>query len=250
MLVVHYRTLRTLGTGAGGWVDEVLPDRLGAEPLARRRAPVPAGPARARLRDQAEALARLGHPAIATVVDLVEVDDDHVEVVRTLGTDGTLADRLAAGPLPTQEADAVVRALEDALAAAHAVGVAHGNVSASNVLARDGGWLLADFGLASAGDDRSPGDPFATDLDALGELARTLRPAGPAPQPPGGRAAAALPHWTERPGARPVPAASGPTPAATARRGPERLVAGALAFGIGGAVGVTFVLVETLTGRA
>lgn len=160
----RYQSLRFLGTGPDGAVEEVLPDRLGGEPLARRRVLVPAGPRRLRLCDDAETLARLGHAGIATVVDVVEVDDACIEVVRTLGTDGPLADR---APLSAGEARGLLGDVAAALGAAHGAGVAHGRVTASNVLLRDGRPLLADFGLREARTGLPVADPFRTDVTDL-----------------------------------------------------------------------------------
>lgn len=170
----RYLAVRPLALGPDGPVEEVVPDRLGAEPLARRRALVPRGPARRRLRDQAETLARAGHPGIATVVDIVEVDEQAIEVLRTLGTDGSLADRAATGPLPVPELHGLLRTLADALAAAHRVGVPHGHIATTNVVLHDGAPLLTDFGLADARAGRAETDPFRRDTVQLAELGRSL----------------------------------------------------------------------------
>lgn len=241
--MMRYRSLRTLGHGVDGPVEEVLADRLGAAPLARRPVAVPAGTPRRRLREASEALARLGHPAIATVADVVDVDDERIQVVRTLGADGTLADRLAAGTFTPEEAVALVATLTDALRAAHGAGVAHGHVCASNVLLADGAALLADFGVAAARAGDDPADLFARDRHDLAELAARIRArvevAPPAP----------LPHWRHHPG-RPAVTPPPVAGAVATLRPHDRALAGALAFGVGSVMGVTFVLVEALTGRA
>jgi hypothetical protein len=175
----RYQSLRPLGTGLDGTVEEVRPDRLGGEPLARRRVPVPAGPRRLRLRDTAETLARLGHPGIATVVDVVEVDESCVDVVRMLGTDGTLDDR---GPLTVDAVRGLLGEVAAALAAAHGAGVAHGHVSPANVLLRDGRPVLADFGLREARTGLPVADPFRADVRDLATMGNELiDPAGPSP---------------------------------------------------------------------
>jgi serine/threonine-protein kinase len=226
-----YRAMRVLGLGPHGPVEEVLPHRLGAEPCARRRLPVPVGPARARLRERAETLARLGHPGLATIIDVVDVDEETVELVRTVG-EATLAERLVAGTVPGPQADRLAAALTDAVQAMHSVGVAHGRITASNVLLAGDHVLLADPDLATD----SP-DP-ARDLDDLAALLAELRHLAPPAPPPA--AGSELPHWTAW--RTPAPAPAGPTIAL-----PERALAGALAFGLGLAMGVTFVLAETIT---
>lgn len=172
----RYRALRTLGMGPDGPVEEVTTERLGAEDLARRVTPVPAGPRRHRLRDLSESLARLGHAGIATVVDIVDVDDDRIEVLTVVGTDGSLADRVADRPLAPHEVRSLVGALAGALAAAHGVGVAHGHFVETNVLVRAGRPLLADFGLAEARTGRPDAHPFRTDVRDLAAMGARLLP--------------------------------------------------------------------------
>jgi len=235
-----YRVLRTIGDGPDGPVEEVLPDRLGAEPLVRRRLAAPAGPARRRLRDRAEALACAGHPGLATVVDVVDVDEHHVDVVRALG-DATLAERLAAGTVAARAVDRIAATLTEALGVMHGAGVAHGRIHAGNVLLVGDRALLADPDLAAEPGTHSPADDRAALDRLLGELL-THRATEPLPVSEAVLPAGAnLPHWADW---RPTPAAS---PASAL---PERALAGALAFGLGTAMGVTFVLVETVTGRA
>ncbi|MCO8127677.1 hypothetical protein NHL50_10710 [Acidimicrobiia bacterium EGI L10123] len=165
---MQYHRSRTAGHGPDGPVEEVVPDRLGAAPLARRTVPVPAGPRRHRLRDVAESLARLGHPCIASVVDVVDVDDQHVHVLTTFGDGGTLADR--PGPLPADEVRALVRELAHALDAAHRVGVAHGHVVDTNVVRAEGRLLLTDFGISEARTGRPRAHPFRDDVRDLATL--------------------------------------------------------------------------------
>lgn len=191
--VSRYRSLRPLGTGPDGVVEEVVPDRLGGERLARRRVPVPAGPRRHRLRETAETLARLGHPGIATVVDIVDNDESGIEVLTTLGADGTLADRAASGPMATDDLRALLVAVADALGAAHGAGVAHGHLTAANVLLRDGRPLLADFGLAEARTGRPHAHPFRADVRDLATLGSDLL--DPADPSPSGPALRTLLHW-------------------------------------------------------
>lgn len=172
----RYRALRTLGLGPDGPVEEVAEERIGAEDLARRVAPVPVGARRHRLRDLSESLARLGHPGIATVVDIGDVDDDRIEVLTVVGTDGSLADRVADRPLSPDEVRSLVGALAGALAAAHGVGVAHGHIVEANVLVRAGRPLLADFGLTEARTGRPDAHPFRTDVRDLAAMGTRLLP--------------------------------------------------------------------------
>lgn len=139
-----------LGVGPDGPVHRGVAERLGARQVAVRRLSIPAGPRRHRLRTDAETIAALGHPALAVIDDIVEVDDETVVVASTLGTEGTLADRLVLGPLPVDEAIEVVRTVADAIASAHRLGLTHGRITPSNVLLTETGPVVCDLVQAAA----------------------------------------------------------------------------------------------------
>lgn len=167
-LLPGYRADGVIGLGPDGPVHRVVPDRLGSLPVALRVAAVPAGPQRRRLRQVAETIAALGHPALALVHDVVDVDDDRVAIVSTLGTHGSLADRLALGPLPAGEAVALAHVLAQAVASAHGLGLVHGRISATNVVLGPDGPLLCDLAL---GHIRTTTDGSESD-DDVGNLVR------------------------------------------------------------------------------
>ncbi|HEV2451938.1 MAG TPA: protein kinase [Streptosporangiaceae bacterium] len=99
---------------------------------------------------EAKTAARLSHPAVVTVFDVVEEDSRPwivMELVRARSLDRVLAED---GPLPTQQAADVGQQLVGALATAHAAGVLHRDVKPSNVLlSPDGRAVLTDFGIAT-----------------------------------------------------------------------------------------------------
>ena len=171
----RYRTDGPLGVGPDGPVHRALADRLGARPVAVRRIHAPVGAARAALRRDAETIATLGHRGLAVVDDIVDVDDETVLVASTLGTNGTLADRLVLGPIPVDDAVDLVRTVADALDSAHRIGLAHGRVSASNVLLTDDGPVLCDLVQSAAVHGVGPGEEaVAADAAALIHLAALL----------------------------------------------------------------------------
>ncbi|MGA5423029.1 serine/threonine-protein kinase [Streptomyces lavendulocolor] len=99
---------------------------------------------------EARAIARVHHPHIVCVHDVVE-EDDVPYIVMELIEGGSLAERIAAGgPLDAREAARVGLALLSALRAAHALGVLHRDLKPANVLLEEGTGrvVLTDFGIA------------------------------------------------------------------------------------------------------
>src|SRR4029434_10480809 len=102
----------------------------------------------ARFEREAKLLASLNHPHIAQVYGL-EVSDATSALVMELVDGLTLADRIAQGPLPIDEALSIARQIADALEAAHEQGIAHRDLKPANIKLRpDGTVKVLDFGLA------------------------------------------------------------------------------------------------------
>jgi serine/threonine-protein kinase len=115
----------------------------------------------ARFRREAQLLAALNHPRIASIYGLEEADG-HRFLVLELIEGETLADRIARGPLPVDEALAIAREIAEALEAAHGKGIVHRDLKPANVaLTSDDKVKVLDFGLAKAYDASgvSSGDP-------------------------------------------------------------------------------------------
>ena len=107
----------------------------------------------ARFRREAQLLAALNHPHIGAIYGLEESNGMEALVLE-LVEGPTLADRIAAGPLPLDEALPIARQIVDALEAAHERGIVHRDLKPSNVKVRpDGTVKVLDFGLAKALDD-------------------------------------------------------------------------------------------------
>ncbi|WP_344497356.1 serine/threonine-protein kinase, partial [Streptomyces enissocaesilis] len=111
---------------------------------------------RARMRrvlTEARAIARVSHPHVIDIYDLVEYDD-RLWIVMELVSGGSLADRLkAGGPLPAADVARLGLQLLSALDAVHATGALHRDVKPANVLLRaDGSAVLTDFGIAALAD--------------------------------------------------------------------------------------------------
>jgi len=111
----------------------------------------------ARFEREARTLASLNHPNIAVVYALAvqpHGGPDHVPtraLVMELVEGPTLADRIALGPIPVEDALPIARQIAEALEAAHEHGIIHRDLKPANVKVRaDGTVKVLDFGLAKA----------------------------------------------------------------------------------------------------
>jgi hypothetical protein len=111
--------------------------------------PVASNPERlARFRREAQVLASLNHPNIATIYGLEEVNGV-LALVLELVDGATLAVRLAEGPIPIVEALRLAQQISAALEAAHERGIVHRDLKPANVMVKaDGTVKILDFGLA------------------------------------------------------------------------------------------------------
>ena len=104
----------------------------------------------ARFQREAEVLASLNHPNIAAIYGL-ERSNGTTALVMELVEGSTLADRIASGPLPIDEALPIARQIAEALEAAHEQGIIHRDLKPANIKLRpDGTVKVLDFGLAKA----------------------------------------------------------------------------------------------------
>jgi serine/threonine-protein kinase len=121
--------------------------------------------ARQRFAHEAQASARIKHPAIVDVFDLGELEDGSLYLAMELLDGVLLADALhAAPPLSVQDFLVIMLGVANALAAAHAVGIVHRDIKPANVFlhkSRETGFYspkVLDFGVskfASASDSQS-----------------------------------------------------------------------------------------------
>ena len=151
----------------------------------------------ARTAREAALLARVDHPHVIRLRNVVECPDGTRALVLELAAGGSLAALVAArGRLGAGETVTVAVGLARTLADLHALGLVHGDLTPGNVLlAGDGRPLVADLGVAgvlgSAGGERwgtagfadpadGPADDPARDVHALGALVRFCLTGSPA----------------------------------------------------------------------
>jgi eukaryotic-like serine/threonine-protein kinase len=115
----------------------------------------------ARFQREAEVLASLNHPNIAAIYGL-ERSNSTTALVMELIEGPTLADRIADGPIPLDEAVSIARQIAEALDAAHEQGIIHRDLKPANVKVRSDGIVkVLDFGLAKALEPTSAGSTDA-----------------------------------------------------------------------------------------
>jgi eukaryotic-like serine/threonine-protein kinase len=118
---------------------KVLPDSFAQDPNRL-----------ARFEEEARALAALNHPHVGAIYG-VEESAGIVALVLELVEGPTLAERLAAGPLPFDEVVRIARQLAEGLEAAHERGIVHRDLKPANIkITPDGNVKILDFGLAKS----------------------------------------------------------------------------------------------------
>lgn len=171
----RYRVERRVGSGAFATVwlarDEELDSPVAVKVLAdnwAHRLDI-----RERFEEEARILRRADSDRVVRVHDIGELEDGRPYFVMTYADGGTLADRLADGPLPVADALRYGADLARGLAVVHQVGVIHRDVNPRNVLlrtGRDGGErvLVADLGLAK---EAARGSGFTLSVGTPGYMA-------------------------------------------------------------------------------
>ena len=157
----HYDVTALIGEGGMGQVWQatdtqlnrqvalkILPDAFAADPDRL-----------ARFTREAQILASLNHPNIAAIYGIEESDGTRALVLE-LVEGPTLADRIAKGPIPLDEALPIAKQIAEALEAAHEAGVIHRDLKPANIKVREDGTVkVLDFGLAKALEANPVGDP-------------------------------------------------------------------------------------------
>src|SRR5579872_2805481 len=150
----HYRIASKLGEGGMGAVYratdtklnrdvaiKVLPDSFASDPDRLTR-----------FTREAQLLARLNHPNVAAIYGVEER-----ALILELVEGDTLADRIAAGALPIEEALPLARQIAEALEYAHEKNIIHRDLKPANIkLTAQGNAKVLDFGLAKALSSEAP----------------------------------------------------------------------------------------------
>jgi serine/threonine protein kinase len=149
--ISHYEVISLLGAGGMGEVYRARDTKLDRD-VAIKVLPSPVGqdPERlARFAREARVLASLNHPNIAAIYGLEEAAHKRFLVLELVDGE-TLAQRIAKGPLPVDEALQICRQIAEGLEAAHENGIIHRDLKPANVkITPKGKVKVLDFGLAT-----------------------------------------------------------------------------------------------------
>ena len=150
--LAHYEIVEPIGKGGMGEVYRAKDTKLGRdvaikvlpEEFSRDKERL------ARFKREAKVLASLNHPNIASIYGLEQSKGTHYLVLE-LVEGVTLAERIARGPIPFEEARDIAIKIAEALAEAHERGIVHRDLKPANIkLTSDGKVKVLDFGLAKA----------------------------------------------------------------------------------------------------
>lgn len=159
LIAGRYRILDRVGRGGMGTVWRAHDTVLGRHVAVKRLHPQPhlseadLATLFERTRREARSAARISHPNVVVVHDVVD-DEGLPTIVMEYVPSTTLADVIRVhGPVPPQEAARIGLGVLAALRAAHRAGVLHRDVKPANVLlTEDDRVVLTDFGIAQASD--------------------------------------------------------------------------------------------------
>ncbi|HET9225699.1 MAG TPA: protein kinase [Thermoanaerobaculia bacterium] len=147
----QYEILEPLAGGARGEVYKAKDTRLGRT-VALKFLPADLCrdlSARKRFLREAQAVAQIDHPYVATIYDAGETEGGRAYLALAFYEGETLQQKLERGPLPIAEAVDLVRQIAKGLAAAHRQQIVHRDIKPANlVILPDGMVRILDFGLA------------------------------------------------------------------------------------------------------
>ena len=156
--LAHYEITEHLGSGGMGEVYQATDSKLGRSVAIKLLPEAFSSDSErvARFQREARVLASLNHPHIGGIHG-IEESAGRLFLVLELVSGETLADRIARGPVPLDEAVAIATQIAEALEVAHDAGIIHRDLKPANIkVTADGQVKVLDFGLAKALSSEEP----------------------------------------------------------------------------------------------
>jgi serine/threonine-protein kinase len=150
--ISHYKILEKIGEGGMGVVYRATDTKLNRDVALKILPEQFASDTQrmGRFQREAEVLASLDHPNIGQIYGIEEAGQTKALVLQLI-EGPTLADKIAQGPIPVEEALKIALQIAEGLEAAHEKGVIHRDLKPANIkITPEGQVKILDFGLAKA----------------------------------------------------------------------------------------------------
>ena len=150
--ISHYKITEKLGQGGMGEVYRATDTKLNRDVALKLLPEQFASDSQrmARFQREAEVLASLDHPNIGQIYGIENAGQTKVLVLQLI-EGPTLAERIAQGPIPVEDALKIALQITEGLEAAHEKGVIHRDLKPANIkITPEGQVKILDFGLAKA----------------------------------------------------------------------------------------------------
>jgi len=174
--ISHYKVLEKIGEGGMGEVYRATDTKLNRDVALKILPQQFASDSQrmARFQREAEVLASLDHPNIGQIYGIEEAGQTKALVLQLI-EGPTLAERIAQGPIPVEDALKIALQMAEGLEAAHEKGVIHRDLKPANVkITPEGQVKILDFGLAKALEGETP----VTDISQSSTLTEEMTRAG------------------------------------------------------------------------
>jgi serine/threonine-protein kinase len=158
--ISHYKVLEKIGEGGMGEVYRATDTKLNRDVALKILPEQFASDAQrmGRFQREAEVLASLDHPNIGQIYGIEDAEAGATKALVLQLIEGpTLAERIAQGPIPVEEALKIALQIAEGLEAAHEKGVIHRDLKPANIkVTPEGQVKILDFGLAKALEGEAP----------------------------------------------------------------------------------------------